>query len=245
MASYRCPVCGATHKEQPAKCRLCGQDMSGNVSPTGEIQKSQALDLGRRKGISGVFWIAAAGVVVLAFLALAFGVIPGGTWLDNVRDKIPFVSKSTSDGWVTVDDDAGRVTFKMPTSHTQGTLAFPLATGGQLTQWTANVGSETQLGLAYGELVVPAGESATATLTRAGDAWVAQTGGKVDKRTETSFAGLPAVEIKISGLRYDNQPAYQSALLILRGQTLYVASSTSIYADQPQYTRLVNDITFT
>jgi len=219
--------------------------MSGKVSPTGEIQKSQALDLGRRKGISSVFWIAAAGVVILALLALVFGLIPGGTWLDNVRDKIPFVNKSASDGWVKVEDADGRVTFEMPTSHTQGTLAYPPVVGGQLTQWTATIGSETQLGLAYGELTIPAGESATATLARAGDAWVAQTGGKVDKRTETSFAGLPALEIRTSGLRYNNQPAYQSALFILRGKTVYVASSTSVYADQPQYTRLVNSIVFT
>ena len=78
MAKYRCPICGANHKDSPHQCRLCGAVMDGTVElpasntttdPTGDDQEEghRQLRPDRRSSPS----------LVIAVLAIVLGFTNG------------------------------------------------------------------------------------------------------------------------------------------------------------------------
>lgn len=201
--------------------------------------------VGRRKGIGPLFLIAAAGVIGLLGLAVLLGLTDDRAFLDDLRDRIPGLAPAGEDGWQAVDDGDGGFTAELPGEPTERFAPFPPAVGGRMDQWVATLGKETELTISYAEVTRPAGTSDKAALVELGDAWATRLGGDVDERSETSFAGLPALVLTVDRLEYQGEIATARALLVLNGDTLYVVQSLSVYPDHPQFGRVANSLTFT
>ncbi|MEZ5206075.1 MAG: hypothetical protein R2690_03615 [Acidimicrobiales bacterium] len=75
MANYPCPVCGASHKYPPEKCRLCGQLMTEDAV-VGDFEGARQVAQ-KRKGVFGIAGLIILGVIAAAALFVIFGVLPG------------------------------------------------------------------------------------------------------------------------------------------------------------------------
>lgn len=244
MSKYRCPVCGATHKDLPTHCRLCGQDMSGTSTiPAYAGGARQAAQ--KKSGLGPLFVIAIVGVIAIAALALVMGLTGSNDFIDNIREKVPGLEPRGEDGWTTLDDPSGGFVAEMPEEREKKFVAFAPAANGRLDQWSSTIGGETELTISYGAITAPAGQSATATLVSLADTWAATIGAQVDESAETTFRGYPAIDLSLRDLTYGGEDATARAMIMLEGDTVYVIQSLSIYPDQPQFGRLVNSFVLT
>ncbi len=243
MSKYRCPVCGAPHKDPVARCRLCGQDMSTPTAvPAGPGGARQAA--GPKKGI-GVFVLAAiAIVVVLVGGALFLGLTRDSEAVDQVTQQIPGMNE-TSDGWVAIEDLDGRFTAWMPpgnTSDASAADAAPSAAG----RWVGELGDETTVSIAYYDVGAGDGESAISRLNAfAEDLAAGRPTAELNRpTTETSFAGYPALQIS---LRYPGpgEARESKILLVLKGERIYLLESYSVYPGHPSFGKLVDRFSFT
>jgi hypothetical protein len=244
MSKYRCPVCGATHKDQPTKCRLCGQDMSGASTIPAYTGGSRQADV-KHGGLLKLLVIGLGLVLVIGVLAVVLGLTGSNDVIDDARRQIPALSNTGEDGWVTLDDPSGGFVAQMPEGYEKRFIDFAPATSGRLDQWSSLIGTETDLTVTYGKVNTPEDVSAKTTLEGLADTWAATMGGKVEATAESGYAGYPAIDLVVRGLTFDDQTATAHALLILRGDTLYVLQSESVYPDHPQYMRLVSGFQFT
>jgi hypothetical protein len=244
MSKYRCPVCGATHKNQPTKCRLCGQDMSGSST-------IPAYTGGARQTVqsqSGLGRLAIIGLVIvlgIGLLAVVLGFTGSNSFIDNIREEIPGLEVNQNDGWTALDDPSGGFVAQMPEGREKKFIAFAPAANGRLDQWSSLIGDETDLTISYGKVSKADGQSANAALASYAETWAATLGGKVEDAQETGFQGYPAIEVAVRDLTLADETATARAMMVLRGDTLYVLQSESIYPDQPQYGRLLSGFQFT
>ena len=133
----------------------------------------------------------------------------------------------------------------MPEAREKKFIAFAPAANGRLDQWSSLIGNETDLTISYGKVSKTDGQSANAALAGYAETWAATLGGKVEDANETGFLGFPAIEVAVRDLTLVDEPATASAMMVLRGDTVYVIQSESIYPDQPQYGRLLSGFQFT
>jgi hypothetical protein len=243
MAKYRCPICGAAHKKPPAHCRLCGQDMRDTafVPVGGKGARAAATN---KKGTLRIAVIGMLGVLVVIAAAVAFGIRDDDDLVNEVQQQLPGRGSTEEVGWSDLTDEAGGFVVEMPDARTQQFTPFAASTTGRAEQWVAPVGEETQLSVSHAPVTVPADQDESLTVGGLADDWAAALGGDVDERDEISYAGFPAQLITVDGLRYDDQPASARALVVLRGERVYVVQSWSIYPDHPQFTRVANSLRF-
>jgi len=245
MAKYRCPQCGAGHADPPATCRLCGYVMDGTVGTVTPQKTASAMK--QKKGIGGMVLVGLGVVMVLGVLAVVFGFTTGDLSYGRLRNKVgeavPALA-SNDDGWNTVTDTDGGFTIAMPGETTPISVVYPPVENGRMVGWSAHIGSDTLLSVQYGKIITVPGENAQATLNRLGDAWIYGTG-KVDTRKETTFQGYPALDYKIGNVKVLGKDATQRTILFLKGDTLYVLQSQSIYADNPSFSRFADSMHFT
>jgi hypothetical protein len=247
MSKYRCPVCGATHKESPEKCRLCGLSMgaiSGVPVSSGTRQVST-----KKKGIADVGVLAVGGVVLLALLFVILGFTGSNSFIENIRDKIP--GAGGNDGWQDIDDGDGGFTARLPEDNERRTTPFPLAANGRLEQWVAPISAETELSVSYVRLPTPPESNEWRSfLEDAAITWGDTLGGWATQIRESSFRGYPMMSTTIDGLRMEDsdgtvQVGSAKAYLVLRGDTLFIIQSKSVYADHPNFASLVDSVKFT
>ena len=245
MAKYRCPQCGAGHKDPPATCRLCGYVMDGTVG-TVTTQKT-AAPMKEKKGVGSVMLIGIAVVLGIAILSVLLGFTSGNLSYGRIRNKVgewvPALA-SKDDGWNQVTDTDGGFTIDMPGEATAISVVYPPVENGRMVGWSAHIGSDTQLSVQYGKVIPVPGENTQATLNRLGDAWIYGSG-EVEKRTDTTFQGYPALDYKIKNIKLFGKDAWQRTILFLKGETLYVLQSQSIYQDNPSFPRFANSMHFT
>jgi hypothetical protein len=173
MANYRCPVCGANHKEYQANCRLCGQSMNPNFIPQ-EIQSSATMRQSKR-GMKGLVLIGVGVVLAVVAVALVFGLVAGNKQLDQAKDKI--VPGANKDGWSTLtcssSGDAANAckvdpgydfSVTLPGDRTTSVSSFPGTVDGKLTVWTSKISNDTIVTVGYGK-VDPAAAAAAAGAT--------------------------------------------------------------------------------
>jgi hypothetical protein len=243
MAKLRCPVCGATHKGDPATCRLCGASMFDEATLPGSVGVRTAPP--KKKGLSGLFLLAIVGVLLIAALAIFFGFGGSDELVDRARTEVPAL-QGGSDGWQTVDDGDGAFTVELPGEAEKGFVPFGPADDGRAEQWVAVVGDETELTVAYTGVAVSDELRAEESLAELASDWAITLGGTLDDvEEEVSFKGYPGLIVTIDDLSYNDESATARALLVLRGETLYIAQSLSIYKDHPQFNRMANSLTFT
>lgn len=254
MAKYRCPICGATHKEQPRACRLCGQVMDGTVAMPNSSTATMTRPIGtKKKGIGSFVLIGVIAVLVIAVLAVLLGFTSGDMSAGRLRDRVPFL-RTHDDGWVQVDDAEGGYTVEMPSNRQPGSTPFPSAENGRLTGWTATIGTDTSLAVYSAPLVPVDGETAKGAVNRLVDEAIAQTevvsashnhDTQVLKRTDTNFQGYTAVVYDLQGVDINGDYGFQKAIIFVKGDTIYTLASNSIYKDHPQWDRFTGSFHFT
>jgi hypothetical protein len=250
MAKYRCPSCGASHKEPTSTCRLCGYIMDGTVEmPAGGIVTKAPAE--KKGGLGGFLLIGLLIVVVLGVGAVVLHVTSSNNDVNKVVDKLPGVS-TAPDGWKTVTDAEGGFTVSLPPNPVPTSVKFPSADNGQLTGWLATIGQppqvDTQLYVIYGKVHPKPGEKSADTVSRLGEAKIAQDGGFVESKELTTYQGYPAITYAINRVKFEGQQGYENALMFLKGDQLYVVQSLSKYANDPadaEFNQVLNSLTFT
>lgn len=261
MAKYRCPVCGATHKERPENCRLCGQSMSEGAI-VGDFSGNRQ-DIGDKKGLSGIVLAVIGGVLVLVLVLVLLGLAPGSRQVESVTRNIPGVPVNDSDGWSELSDPEGGFVTRFPGGERQkqAGVAVPSFTGTG-TKWSVNLGDETIVFVTY----VPADPedrpgtaadetgttlSGKARVNRIAEDYTAALeaqGAKVDKKEEVVVGGYPAVYLEIRNVKDPAIPGksfYDRILLIGREDVVYLVGTQSIYKDAPQFDKLSGSFTLT
>ncbi len=248
MSKYRCPVCGATHREMPDQCRLCGQQM-GSSAVVGDFSGSRQV-VAQRKGLGGIMVFAIVGVVVLA-VALAYaGLGPGAKQIDQGIARIGL--KPRANGWSELSDPVGRFAADMPTNQREESrgVASPLSTN-KATSWTVNLSDETLVTIAYVQLdssgttsttAPPASDVPAKTVdvallqSRAMGArmkeFLTNNGAKDVKVTDSGFAGYNAQFIEATRYQDSALPGrelYVRGTVFVRGDTAYLVWLRSIY----------------
>ncbi|MEJ5254854.1 MAG: zinc ribbon domain-containing protein [Acidimicrobiales bacterium] len=245
MAKYRCPSCGAAHKEQETHCRLCGTRMTDPTSIPASVSARPAP--AKKRGLGTLALIGLGGVLLIGVLAVLLGVTGDDTAVvDAVRDQVPGLKGPEYDGWKPYDDADGGFTAMFPGDVLDGFQPYPPADDGRMDRIHTDVGAETTLSVSYSEVPVSDATPKQEQLRTFAQSWAEALGGTLSKDvTEKTFRGQPALLVTVKGLKQGGQPATARALLVLRGKMLYVIQSQSAYQDHPSFDRLVNSITFT
>jgi hypothetical protein len=272
MSKYRCPICGAVHKQYQPQCRLCGQSLSAENIPVGAPKA--ATPAGSNTSIKGVFFIGALVVLVILVGAVAFGVVQSNRAIETAKEVI--VNENT-DGWsplvcategasteatptCTVPQGQG-FSVELPGDRTKSNTAFALAAGQKMETWSTPISDDTLLEVIFAPVTDPQTGAAAdpkdkLALQRIADAWLAtkglsrevdSTGDSDVKITETSFRGHPALVITTpsSDVTIGGEDAYLQTMLVLRGDVLFVVQTTSIYENAEQFGRMTETLTFT
>ncbi len=200
----------------------------------------------KKKGLSGIFLIAILGVLAIGALAIFFGFGGSNEIVEKARTEVPALRAGDADGWQTVDDGDGGFTVELPGEPEKGFVPFGPADDGRAEQWVAVIGEETQLTVAYTGVPVPADTRAEDWLAELASDWAVAAGGTLDDvEEEISFRGYPGLIVTIDDLTLNGESATAKAMLVLKGETLYVVQSLSVYKDHPQFGRVANSLTFT
>jgi ribosomal protein L40E len=244
----RCPACGAKNDGEARKCRICGQDLRDSAERPLTMPQpgSEAM---RSARLSGVVLVAVLAVVGLGLLALLFGVVEGPRWLSDARNRLPLVGQTPSDGWTAFEEPSGSWEGELPVDRTEETLVFPTADTGSARQWISRLGGtstvpDTELSIVWTTVPTPEGEQVQSSLASAGEAWARLLGGVTSRNDEAGFQGLPARRVTVTDLRQGEERATAEVVLIRRGEQLVILQSRSIYADHPQFSRLVDGFGF-
>lgn len=259
MSKYRCPICGATHKEQVANCRLCGQSMAPNAIPSSQNQVAQELHTDN--GIKSVALIGLAIVAAIIIGAVIFGIVRAPKQLKQAQDVI---QNTNIDGWAPVTSEQGKFTVEMPGEVTKETVAFAVTDDGKLVGATTKIPSaaspETTLLVGSGTVTLPAGTTSGTALSVAGaQNFIKDTLGQkwwtsirpdqgVEYESEaTAVAGYPAVTFRTSTPKatLNGKEAFAQVTFVLKGTTLYVIQTISIYKDAPQQDRMLSTFQIT
>ena len=133
----------------------------------------------------------------------------------------------------------------MPVDRTQQQEPFPWSSTGTLDEWVSTLGPETDpdttLSVQWMTVATPEGEKVDAALTSLAVSWADSLGGRLTHIDNTSFQGYPALLVEMDKLENaKGDPITIRAVLIRRREQLFILESKSVYADHPQFDRLVN-----
>ena len=259
MSKYRCPVCGATHREMPDQCRLCGQLM-GTSAVVGDFSGSRQVVV-QRKGLGGIMLFAILGVVVLAVILAYAGLGPGAKQIDEGIAKIGL--KPRANGWTELSDPNGRFATDFPSNDRKENreVASPFSTN-KANNWTVNLSDETLVTVEYVKLDASGTTSTTAppatdqpakpvdaALLQAREMgarmkeYLTNNGAKEVKVTDSGFAGYNAQYIEATRYQDPALPSrelYVRGTLFVRGDTVYLVWLRSIYPQDKLNTTWVN-----
>jgi hypothetical protein len=250
MSKYRCPACGAGHKSEAEKCRLCGQSLVPGAMVAAPVQTVQVTHA--KKGNKGPMLIGIGLVVGVMVVAVVFGIVKPTAQLNVVKGKLT----DAADGWTPEAGKTGMFTVELPSPRLWETEPFGVTDDHTISAWTADIGSDTALLAGWGKVAPPLTDGAITptaayrylkedTVPR----WMAENGmTKADATVdETGLAGLPAVVVTSTQPRgkLDGKEAYVHAVFALNKGTLYVLRMTSIYKDPAQLNRMVKSFAVT
>jgi hypothetical protein len=257
MSKYRCPICGAAHKEQVANCRLCGQSMAPNAIPAYEQDVKQEVHTD--KSIKGVALIGAGLVIAIVLGAVLFGVLRPTKQLEQVSD---LATGNRHDGWATTSSDTGKFTVDMPGEVTKESVDLAITTTGKVTGVTTYVplktNPDTYLLVASGPITLPATPPGSALSAAAAQnllkdtvlpQWLAANKLALveGEQQETGIAGYPALTFKTLApkLKLQGKDAYGQVAFVLTGSTVYVIETISIYKDADQQDHMLSTFAVT
>jgi hypothetical protein len=257
---YRCPVCGATHKNMPQQCRLCGQQMGPEVTVGQTVQPRYVEE--SRSGLGVFIVIAVVLVIGLVGVFIALQLIPGTQQVEQLANKAGL--NATPDGWSNYLYADGGFSVDLPDGTRQTTFKDGVYTLDEL------IGTETHISVTATR-VLPATEYATRTYSTDQDpqieakryirgladdfeATVLADQGKVDKRSDdTAVVGVPAVYFELrnvkdtyTDLRTDQRLSGRAVMFVKDG-VLYTIRVTSVYdyTNLPQFDRVASSFAIT
>jgi hypothetical protein len=271
MSKYRCPICGAVHKQYQPNCRLCGQSLSGESIPV--TAPKAATPASTNTSIKGVFFIGAAVVLVLLVGAVVFGVVQSNRTIESAKE---LVLNDNTDGWsplVCVVEGATTETtptctvpqgqgfsVELPGDRTKSNTPFTPAEGQKMQTWSTTISDDILLEVVFAPVIdpatgAPADPKNELALDNLADEWlktkglsrdVDATGSSEVKVTETTFRGHPALLVSTpsADAELNGEDAYLRTMLVLRGDVLFVIQSTSIYESAEQFDRMRDSLTF-
>jgi hypothetical protein len=256
---YLCPVCGAAHKSKVDKCRLCGQQM-GADAVVGERQETRYVEE-RRAGLGGPLLIVIVIVVAIVAVFVFAGVIPGLRSVEKAAENVPFLPQDRNDGWTELVYPEGGFSAQLPGGERQ------LQKEGNTYTATMVIGKETEIKISATPLM-SATEYSDLTQTSEADpsvevkrhlkgladnfeAGLAIDKAKVDKRTDTYAAGVPAVYYDLRAVKNTNpalrtgETFYARTILFVYQGILYNITVTSIYQNPEQFDRVLGSFGIT
>jgi hypothetical protein len=265
MSTYRCPICGANHKDNVSQCRLCGADMTGRPLPV-ETGMHAPPPVSTKGGVKGLVLIGLGLVLLLIVAAVGLGFVRSQA-VETAATKI--IGKHT-DGWTiqTEPDDkapggstaasgsVGHFSVELPGDRTRETIDFSGPTDGKLVVWTAKIGDDTKLQAGWGTIVPPApGGGPNGTFADQGPTrqlflkdlaakWMTSNGVRSTLVTESNafFGGLPGYVVKATTptAKIKDKDAYAQVAFGINGDKLYVLIVTSIYKDADQLDKMMS-----
>lgn len=244
MSKYRCPLCGATHKDQAERCRLCGQSMAPGAVATTVSRPAEPVRAAR--GTKGVVLIGAGLVMAVLGVAVVVGVVQANRQIRVAEDLVI----GPADGWTVQTDEEGGFAVELPGTRTRESEVAAVTDDGRATAWTAELGDDAELKVAWGEVAPAYTDGAPvrpAAIRYLRDTTVARwlAGNRLDTTfvtvDEGGAGGLPAVTVRTTQARLalQGREAYSRATFALDGTRLYVLQVVTIYRDAPQLDRMV------
>jgi hypothetical protein len=251
MSKYRCPVCGASHKSEAERCRLCGQSLLPGAMAA-DVPRSVAGPARKQRGMKGVVLIGIAIVLALGAAALFFGVVHEDSQIRKARG---FVTGEV-DGWSPQIDDEGRFRVELPGTPTRSTGAFAGTDSGSITAWQSSLGDDTQVRAGWGTVTPPLTDGVISTpialqylRETVVPRWAAANGLEMGdlQVTEVGLGGLPAVRVRTlqSDLKVTGKDAFGQLVVALDGTRLFVIDEVSIYKDATQLDRMASSFSLT
>ena len=140
----RRPLCGANHKSDAERCRLCGQSLAPGALGLNNKQVVQPVRTAR--GTKGMLLVGIGLVLAVLVIALAFGVVQANSQLRKAKDLVV----GEADGWTTQVDERGVFSVDLPGDRRPVTTDYPGADDGKLSGWEAVVGNDTDLVVGWG-----------------------------------------------------------------------------------------------
>ena len=247
MATYRCPECGASHKENEELCRLCGAPMANPVTyRTETIDKSVAAERFKPKGM-GPFALIGVGVaLVIGIAAIAFGLVDSGDEVNEVRGQLPGLDR-VDDAWFEWADPDELMVVEVPALPVE--VDDPSAVdsaGSDVVAWSTTVGDlEFLFGHTDG-MVFEDGDDLNAARTQMGetaDILAENLGGTVIGVSEPFQVGEHyAVDVSYQGLTLDAGPAFGNARLVMADGELYFIITTDYQRNSSQHDRMAGSL---
>jgi hypothetical protein len=245
MSSYRCPLCGANHKDAAERCRLCGQSLAPGAVDT--APRAVAKPVRAKRGIKGVVLIGLGLVFALLAGGLAFGLLRADRQVKMATDLVT----GTADGWSTQAENEGQFQVDLPGTRTRSAATFAGTDDGNITAWQSSVGDDTEVLAGWGTVTPPLTDGKVSNplaiqylketvIPR----WAVAQG--IEEKTgefqEGTIGGLPAVMVETvqPQLKVKGKEAFAHVAVVLRGTRLYVLQVLTIYKDTPQLNRMAN-----
>ncbi|MEZ5136264.1 MAG: hypothetical protein R2699_14715 [Acidimicrobiales bacterium] len=235
MANYPCPVCGASHKYPPEKCRLCGQLMTEDAV-VGDFEGARQVAQ-KRKGVFGIAGLIILGVIAAAALFVIFGVLPGRESVTGVASNIPGLQDRTKSGWVPMTDEDGGFQVSLPSQtpvQEEATVVLPAGevTGTATRAW---IGEDTLTEVVVVDDALPAGERAFDSLEDIRTLWEEQykndPTATMEDINETKVFGHPALSIKARNVAAPGQSDgkyHERTMVFFNDGRLYTISAFAV-----------------
>ena len=252
MANYPCPVCGASHKYPPEKCRLCGQLM-GEDAVVGDFEGSRQT-VQKRKGIFGIAALVALGVGLLVLAFVIFGVLPGREGITGVAANVPGLTHDSKTGWSTLSDEEGELRVDMPSENPEKETTVVTLPIGQTDTvvWSAWIGDDGLTEVTYAKGALPPGEREFDAISALGDQWEAEfsasTTASIDSLTETAVFGHPAIKLQARNVSLEEQPDkdfLQRTIAFFNNGTLYTVTEYTTNPDTDAYATMMASLGLT
>jgi hypothetical protein len=247
MTTYRCPICGASHKQEPKACRLCGYGMGEEMGTlvTGDTGTKPLIRT--KGGFKRPMIVAVIGVAVLAGGAVALGAVQGDS-VEDVGDVIPFIDRDSPDGWTKLTVADVDMVADFPEVTEEGSLALSEAEGGELTTIEASAGD---IRLIVGHGTVGKGDDHKERLRELASGLGLDLEGAALVE-DVSIQGLPALQVQVDAPPVEGEYLTTDDYLVLKGDDLIVlrsVSPTNNLSAEPeppkQLTRVVTSTRFT
>lgn len=244
MAKFRCPSCGAAHKEVGDHCRLCGTsfESGAGVAVAGSGPQAQESDRYRKRGLGHFVGVGlAVGVLVIAGgVALGVTGFEGGDW---VRENVPFLASTTDDGWEEYTEPAGVFRVEVPAEPEQTAEGFAVTSSGSVQRYVTDLGRDAELTIGYTEGAQLPEDEPAATLDVVTERFATGLGGVVLDETDVfTYRGYPTVQVVLDAISLNRTPAFATIRLVLRdGELVFI--QTLAYEENPaSHRRLVDSL---
>jgi hypothetical protein len=223
MATYRCPVCGASHKQEPKACRLCGYRMGEEIGTLITTETGTKPLIRTKGGFKRPMIAAIIGVAIIAGGAVALGAVRGDS-VEDVGEAIPFLDQDTPDGWAALSVPEVDLATEFPKINEPGTLSLSDAEGGELTTVEADAG-EIHLIVGHGTV----GKGGDDHKERLRDL-ASGLGLDLDDAAlveDVSVRGLPALQVQVDHPPVEGSYSTTDDYLILKGDDLILLRAES------------------